>query len=216
VHLNSGTTRHKEFRGVMLAAWELPVDLALLRIRPNGNLTALDTDSLWVDNLNLALTERVWAIGFPLGAGMEDALSDVDMSKNPNGPDISVREGSVTALRKDANDKLKAVEHSCNIEHGNSGGPLVNRRGQVVGVNALGIEKTAFAIPLRLVLERFGHTLRWKTGNNPAHSACLHDRHRRYHSRRLRSQPRAHGPGRACLPEEVRRAQRTPPEQTHI
>lgn len=167
VHVNCGTPERREYRGVMLAAYELPVDLALLRIRPDGKLTALETDSMWIGEQELALTERVWAIGFPLGMGMEDALSGADMTRNPNGPDISVREGSVTAFRRDDAGKVKAVEHSCNIEHGNSGGPLVNRKGQVVGVNALGVADTDFAIPLRQVLEHFGRTLGWVAGNFP-------------------------------------------------
>ncbi len=165
VHVNSGTEQHKPYRGAVLATWEPPFDLALVRIRPEGKLKALDTDSMWVDDLSLALTERVWAVGFPFGQTMEDELAGFDMSRNPNGPDVSVKEGSVSALRKDAEGKLKAVEHSCSIEHGNSGGPLVNRRGQVVGVNTLGLRNTAIAIPLRLVLDRFGRTMRWMAGD---------------------------------------------------
>ncbi len=42
---------------------------------------------------------------------------------------------AVSALRHNNDDEVCVIEHSASLEHGNSGGPLLNADGDVVGVN---------------------------------------------------------------------------------
>ena len=81
------------------------------------------------------------------------------MERNPKGLDLSIRDGSVSALRKDASGHVKVVEHTCLIDHGNSGGPLIDAKGRVLGVNTWGVGKVGYAIPIDQVLQAFGPTL---------------------------------------------------------
>jgi S1-C subfamily serine protease len=97
-------------------------DLALLAIDVDHELAFFEVGTA----ADLLETQDVYAVGFPLG--FSTATRD-DL------PEISVREGSVSALRHNDEDEVCVIEHSASLEHGNSGGPLVNAEGEVVGVN---------------------------------------------------------------------------------
>lgn len=165
VRLASGTAETRVYPAQVVFAHPYPVDLAVVRFvpEPGTKLTKLrDLDPANRTNLaNLPVDEtyRVWAVGFPLGRFMEQNLEAFNMSANPNGPDISVREGVVTAVRHDADGAVKAIEHSCPIERGNSGGPLVDSAGDLIGVISLGSDKSMFAIPRETLLDTFFQTL---------------------------------------------------------
>ncbi len=162
VHLHSGTERHRVFEGEVVATRPFPYDVALVRIDPDTQLAfvpGLDPANRTSLNFMPGETHRVWAVGFPLGHEMENELERFKMSKNANGPDVSVREGVTTALRRDAHGNVKAIEHSCPIEPGNSGGPLVDENGWLVGVNSFGGQKSCFAIPVATVADVYFDTL---------------------------------------------------------
>ncbi|MHC4982445.1 MAG: trypsin-like peptidase domain-containing protein [Planctomycetota bacterium] len=163
VWIHSGTPRTKRLRAQVLATREPPRDLALLRVRHNIPLLALPVADGLLDRdrrPTLRKTQRVWAVGFPLGRQVEEGLRAFNLKLNPNGPDLAARGGEVSALRHDDLGHVKAVEHSCDTEPGNSGGPLINDRGELVGVNTWGGPKMGYAIPLEIVLEEFASTLR--------------------------------------------------------
>ena len=98
------------------------VDLAVLKT----NLTSP------VSYLNLAHPSTVKvgddaiALGFPLGSRL--------------GSSMSVSEGIVSAIRDRPG--VEYVQTSAAVNPGNSGGPLVNGRGQVMGINTWGITES--------------------------------------------------------------------------
>lgn len=112
-------------------------DLAVLRIQgDHANLPP----PLAVDSAtNLLETQKVYIFGFPLGA---------ELGKN-----ITVSESSVSSLRRDDSGQLHEVQVNGGMHPGNSGGPVTDARGVVVGVSATGIHGTQlkFAIPGDLV-----------------------------------------------------------------
>ena len=134
---------------------ELPVDLALLRVAVPDHVPALGLG----DSNAVTETDSVWALGYPLGLNLEIILNEAGYQLNENGPEVSVREGSITAVRHDSDGRVKLLEHNCNIAPGNSGGPLIDHRGLVGGVNTLGLgmaspaEVTNYAVPSRVVAE---------------------------------------------------------------
>ena len=66
----------------------------------------------------LVETQQIYAAGYPLGI-----------------PEISIREGSISALRHDATGGLAYIEHTAGLDAGNSGGPLITASGEVIGIN---------------------------------------------------------------------------------
>lgn len=83
--------------------------------------------------------EKVFALGNPMG--LSDSVSD--------GIVAAVRSG--TELHPDL--RATVIQHTAPISQGNSGGPLINSRGEVVGVNTLasgpGVQNLNFAISSR-------------------------------------------------------------------
>jgi serine protease Do len=98
-----------------LLATEAIVDLAALKVDVAHPLPVLK----WADSNSLRLGNRVLAIGNPLGLGM------------------SVSGRLISALNRDIQDTPfdHYIQTDAAINHGNSGGPLVDINGDVVGVN---------------------------------------------------------------------------------
>jgi serine protease Do len=91
------------------------IDVALLKITSESSLPTVrfgDSDALRV-------ADQVLAIGNPLGFGG------------------SVTQGIVSALNRDIRDSPfdDYIQTDAAINHGNSGGPLFNRQGEVIGMN---------------------------------------------------------------------------------
>jgi S1-C subfamily serine protease len=81
--------------------------------------------------------EEVAALGVPLGLGR------------------TVTKGIVSAIRR--TEGVTIIQTDAPINRGNSGGPLVNMRGEVIGMNvfkAKGAEGLGFAIAIDDVVER--------------------------------------------------------------
>ena len=113
---------------------DLQTDLAVIKIDKTDLTVAElgDSDSVQVGEFSMA-------IGSPLGL------------------DNSVTAGIVSAVNREVQDeegnKYTAIQTDAAINSGNSGGALVNSKGQVIGVNTLklsgtGVEGVGFAIPI--------------------------------------------------------------------
>ncbi|HEY2133438.1 MAG TPA: trypsin-like peptidase domain-containing protein [Acetobacteraceae bacterium] len=92
------------------------VDLALVKVTSNHKLPVLTLG----DSDKVRVGDPVLAIGDPWGLG------------------TSVSAGIVSALNRDINDSAfdNYIQTDAAINHGNSGGPLVNDNGDVIGINS--------------------------------------------------------------------------------
>ncbi|WP_406695291.1 serine protease [Singulisphaera sp. Ch08] len=98
------------------------IDLALLKARPrSGSLTEL---TLGMDS-DLKEGDEVTTFGFPFGKQL--AVDTQDYTE------VSVNLSRITSLRKEAN-RLGTIKFDGQLNPGNSGGPVLGPRGQVVGV----------------------------------------------------------------------------------
>lgn len=130
VSLNNGEESYE----AKIIGTDKQTDLAIIKIDATG-LTAAELG----DSSSVKVGEFVLAVGNPLGL------------------DTSVTSGIVSALERDITSEDGTVYHvmqtDCAINSGNSGGALVNSKGQVIGINTLklagtGIEGVGFAIPV--------------------------------------------------------------------
>ncbi len=98
-------------------------DLAVLKVKTNKPLPALK----WADSDKVRIGEWVVALGNPYGLGFTLTAGVISSP---------ARDLSDPRFRSDASQLLKGViQTDAAINGGNSGGPLVNYKGQVVGVN---------------------------------------------------------------------------------
>jgi serine protease Do len=112
-----------------LVAWDRQLDLALLRIAGREFSAAVVGDS---DRLRAG--ELVFAAGHPFGLGEAVTAGIVHFAP---GPDRDGRRGLIQA--------------DLRLAPGNSGGPLADVRGRVVGINAMIGGGLALAVPSRVV-----------------------------------------------------------------
>jgi serine protease Do len=127
-----------------IIGYDTDCDIAVLKIKAEG-LTAAE----FGDSDSLRLGESVIAIGNPLGFDLMDTVTGGMVSGlNRN---ITINDKAMTLIQTDAA-----------INSGNSGGPLINKYGQVVGINSskmsssyysgeASIEGIGFAIPSNAV-----------------------------------------------------------------
>lgn len=120
-----------KFKG---AAYE--ADLMLLQV--DGDPLDLPEPLTLNPDAELNETQTVYVFGFPLGKSL--------------GKSITVSKSSISSLRKE-NGELKEIQLDGGIHEGNSGGPIISERGEVLGVAVGGVSGTSinFAVPGRYV-----------------------------------------------------------------
>jgi putative serine protease PepD len=115
-----GSGSSKVTRSATLVGEEANKDLALVKVDPSGlGLHALRLG----DSTALQVGEQVYAIGSPYG--LEQTLTSGVVSAL--GRQISAPDGGTIT---------GAIQTDAPLNPGNSGGPLLNNRGEVVGVNS--------------------------------------------------------------------------------
>lgn len=128
-------------------------DLAVIKIDATGLTPAVlgDSDELQVGEFAMALG-------------------------NPLGMDFTVTAGIISAVNREvsASDGTEylAIQTDAAINSGNSGGALVNSKGEVIGINNLklsgaGIEGIGFAIPINSTREVVDQLIEFKTVKRP-------------------------------------------------
>ncbi|MGL5858992.1 MAG: S1C family serine protease [Angustibacter sp.] len=104
-------------------------DLALLR--PRGSTGTLSTVPLAPD-AETDVGDQIYAIGYPGAATFNPKIFDAKQ------PEPSLTSGLVSARKQTASGR-SVLQTDAAITNGNSGGPVVNRRGQVIGVATFGV-----------------------------------------------------------------------------
>lgn len=140
------TADGEHYRDVELIRNDVSTDLAILKIEPKTPLRKL----AFGRSSGVELAEDVFAIG------------------NPYGYHCSITRGIVSSLDRplEVNDQLSydcVIQTDAAVNPGNSGGPLINIDGEMIGLNAAvreDAENIAFAIPIDVVAEVCDRMLR--------------------------------------------------------
>ena len=128
-------TDKRELKGRLIGS-DRRTDVALVKIE-GANLPAMRIG----DPQRLRVGEWVVAIGSPFGL------------------DNTVTAGIVSAKGRDTGDYLPFIQTDVAVNPGNSGGPLLNMRGEVIGINSQIYSRTggfmglSFAIPINVAMD---------------------------------------------------------------
>src|SRR5579864_479712 len=135
VHIRVKIPRGDVFTDVRIIYAEARRDFAVIALKGTG-LPALPTG----DSDKVEVGDRVIAIG------------------NPKGLELTLTEGIVESVRLDPQNGYRFIQHQAPISPGSSGGPLLNMKGEVIGINAFGVrdaQNLNGAIPINYVKPYF-------------------------------------------------------------
>lgn len=146
VELSNGETLPFTIRKYSPALHERGTDLAILQINRKRlpSLSLGDSDAVQVG-------ESIWSVGYPSVASSTDEViggwlsrdSDLEATFNP---------GTITAIKRNVAN-VPVFQTNVAIYHGNSGGPAVNRNGEVIGISTWGhtnAEQIKFLVPVNV------------------------------------------------------------------
>ena len=117
-----------KLHGVELIGFDVENDLAVLKITTNKNFDYFE----FGDSSELKIGQKIVALG------------------NPAGLSFTATEGIVSSTSRLANDGLYYIQTDATLNPGNSGGPLINAQGKIIGIvdfKISGFEALGFAIP---------------------------------------------------------------------
>ncbi len=158
VVLNSGLgpTKEKVFKATVVTVDKLS-DLAVLKL--GGNPQGLPPGLTIQPTKDLQETQKLYIFGFPLGERL--------------GKNITITDTSVSSLRTDKDGVLSQIQVNGGMHHGNSGGPVVDPEGRIIGVAVAGIEGTTinFAIPSEQVQAILNGRLSTVAVDEPVHKS---------------------------------------------
>lgn len=117
------------------------IDLAIIKIAAN-NLNYIELG----DSDNISLAEEVFAVGNPIGIEFQRTVTKGIISGINR--TIKIEENNQGSYMEDL------IQTDATINEGNSGGPLVNKNGELIGINTVKItdaEGIGFAVPVNIV-----------------------------------------------------------------
>jgi len=128
-------------------------------ITNDGDVIELDGVVEYDEYYDIALLKPTEKIGYP--ALPLQSFNNVKKGEkvvafgSPYGMINTITEGIVSSKEtfEDETGSVKAIQTSAKITYGSSGGPLLNMKGQVIGINSFGIEEINFAIATDYISE---------------------------------------------------------------
>ena len=124
-------------------------DVAVLKIE-GKNLPTLPLGN----SDNIEDQDNIWVIGYP-------AAADSDLLSTDSSLESSMNAGQISATSKKTEQGSPVIQINAASTHGNSGGPVINEKGQIVGlltfrgdtVNGQEVQGFNFAVPVNTVKE---------------------------------------------------------------
>lgn len=151
-----------------------------LKVKLYDNDTEYDATVVGTDAYTDLAVIKINATGLtPATLGDSDSISVGEFAMaigNPLGMDFTVTAGIISAVNREVSGEdgssYLAIQTDAAINSGNSGGALVNSKGEVIGINTLklsgtGIEGVGFAIPINSTTDVISQLIEFKTVKRP-------------------------------------------------
>jgi predicted Zn finger-like uncharacterized protein len=135
VVLRSGTPREQALAAEVVTA-DAEADLAVVRVTGARELPRPIDFS---QQVQLVETMPVFIFGFPFGKAL---------ATNKGSPAITVGKGAISSLRRDDRGELSVVQINGDLNPGNSGGPVVDAQGRLIGVSVAAIKGTQIGLAI--------------------------------------------------------------------
>jgi hypothetical protein len=136
VVFGSGTRKEQALRAEVVTT-DADRDLAILKVTGVKDApAALDISQ----TPKLVETMQVYGFGFPFGK---------ELATDKGNPEITVTRGAISSIRTNGQDEIARVQIDGALNPGDSGGPVVDAKGRLVGIVVSGIKGSgiAFAVP---------------------------------------------------------------------
>ena len=112
-----------------VVAYNETADIAILRL---NEATDQRTPLVLTEATDEMVGSQIYCIGFP---GLSDNMT-MDATSQSGLNDMTVTGGTISRLLTSSGSGVRRIQTDAVVQHGNSGGPMVNERGEVVGVNS--------------------------------------------------------------------------------
>ena len=152
VVLRSGTAQEQELPAKLVTFDHRPLlDLAILEVKGVRQPPRPILAERPVAESDLFETMTTYSLGFPY-IGLVGA-KDVNFN-----PAVTVNALAISSFRRGEADRLERIQFSGSVIQGNSGGPIVNEKGALVGVvvSRIGGENVGYAIPPNVIASFLG------------------------------------------------------------
>jgi S1-C subfamily serine protease len=147
---DAGTRTERSARAEVIAA-DPDNDLAIIKV---AGLKAAPTPIEYAKPPKLSETMPVFTFGFPFGQSL---------ATGRGAPAVTVGKASISSLRLDENGNLAVVQIDGSLNPGNSGGPIVDAEGRLVGV-AVARVKNGQGIGFAIPAEELGRMMKGRLG----------------------------------------------------
>ena len=116
-------------------------DLAILRVIGVQKTKDFPEPLNTTDRLKLSETMPIYIMGFPFGKSLSTVKG--------NNPALTIGKGTISSVREDDAGDTAYIQLNGDVNSGNSGGPVVDSRGRLVGIAVASIDATqiGMAIP---------------------------------------------------------------------
>jgi hypothetical protein len=138
VILRSGTPQEQSCDAELLATAP-EEDLAVLKI---AGVRDLPKPIDFSQRPQLIETMPVFILGFPFGKAL---------ATNKGNPALTIGKGTISSLRRDERGELALVQLNGDLNPGNSGGPVVDSQGRLIGVSVATIRGTQIGLAIPAV-----------------------------------------------------------------
>lgn len=108
-------------------------DLAILKIVDDDSYLAYPSVPISADTSTLQPGDLMTVIGYP---GNSELLSSVESS------DATVTSGSISSIINTSGNEHRLIQTTASLDHGNSGGPAFNDKGEVIGIATYALDGT--------------------------------------------------------------------------